>query len=228
MNLAKMFEAQRILVARIEKEHPRAEGEDRLPKLILALQVELGELANEWRGFKFWSKYQKPSKNLHTTQGATTHNAAFYRCSDDHCQEQFDKNDNRLNDLFGKNDEDCPVCEQGLLYAFRNKNPLLEEYVDCLHFILSIGLELNIQEHYAEEVNFNIGSRAKKTFPTDEFRNTFRKIAVFDMHWNEQDSMDVFNAFATLGDSLGFSEGEVEEAYFRKNAINHERQATGY
>lgn len=204
MNLAKLFEAQRILVARIEKEHPRAEGEDRLSKLILALQVELGELANEWRGFKFWSNDQDPrNKDIkcHACKGS-----GVFSLPDD----PF---------------EPCLLCDST---GIQDKNPMLIEYVDCLHVLLNIGLELNIQEHYAEEVNFNIGSRTKRTFPTDEFRNTFRKIAVFDMHWNEQDYMDVFSSFTTLGDSLGFTEDQIEQAYYEKNEINHLRQANGY
>lgn len=49
MNLSKLFEMQKELDEHIEKEHPREPGEDRLAKKILALQVELGELANEWK-----------------------------------------------------------------------------------------------------------------------------------------------------------------------------------
>lgn len=60
MNLAKLFEMQRQLDEHIEKEHPRKPREDRLVKKILALQVELGELANCWRGFKYWSHDQEP------------------------------------------------------------------------------------------------------------------------------------------------------------------------
>lgn len=59
MNLTKLFEMQRELDERIIEQHG-LQGEDLLPKKILALQVELGELAQEWRGFKFWSKDQQP------------------------------------------------------------------------------------------------------------------------------------------------------------------------
>jgi dimeric dUTPase (all-alpha-NTP-PPase superfamily) len=67
MNLQRLFELQRQLDAHIEKEHPRQEGEDRLVKKILALQVELGELANELpEVFKFWSnKKNNYEKALH-------------------------------------------------------------------------------------------------------------------------------------------------------------------
>ncbi len=55
MNLQKLFDTQKVLRDRIGYN-----GEDRFEKLILALLVEIGECANEWRGFKFWSKNQEP------------------------------------------------------------------------------------------------------------------------------------------------------------------------
>ena len=62
MNLTKLFELQRQLDEHIEREHPRQEGEDRLAKKVLALMVELGELANELpEVFKFWS-YKKNNR----------------------------------------------------------------------------------------------------------------------------------------------------------------------
>lgn len=48
MNLEKMFEMQKALDERIIKEK-ELEGQDLPPNLILALQVELVECANEWR-----------------------------------------------------------------------------------------------------------------------------------------------------------------------------------
>ena len=76
-----LFERQRELDAYI-LEQQSLEGQDVLEEKILALLVELGELANETRCFKFWS--QKPSSD---------------------------------------------------------KAVVLEEYVDSIHFLLSIGLE---------------------------------------------------------------------------------------
>ena len=64
MNITKLFEAQAELDAHITEQHPVKDGEDRLANKVLALQVELGELANEWRGFKFWSSNDKPRITL--------------------------------------------------------------------------------------------------------------------------------------------------------------------
>ena len=63
MNLQKMFEMQKALDDRIIKEKG-LEGQDLLPNLILALQVELAECANEWRGFKHWSNDREPRTKI--------------------------------------------------------------------------------------------------------------------------------------------------------------------
>ncbi len=123
MNLAKLFEMQRQLDERIEQKHPRQEGEDRLAKKILALMVELGELANEWRGFKFWSNDQNP-RTTKSLDAMLVGDKDFLRIRN--------------------SQEDCMYCEGTGIQE--ETNPLLEEYVDCLHFILSIGLELGITE----------------------------------------------------------------------------------
>ncbi len=57
MNWELLFQSQKQLDDHIEKEKG-LQGQDLLDKKILALQVELGELANEWRWFKFWSNNQ--------------------------------------------------------------------------------------------------------------------------------------------------------------------------
>lgn len=55
MNLAKLFETQKVLRERINYNEP-----DRFNKLVLALMVELGACANEQRTWKFWSNDQDP------------------------------------------------------------------------------------------------------------------------------------------------------------------------
>lgn len=60
MNLQKLFEMQAELDERIIQQHPELRGQNNLDWKLLALQVELGECANEWRGFKKWSNNQQP------------------------------------------------------------------------------------------------------------------------------------------------------------------------
>jgi len=183
MNLEKLFEAQRKLDEHIEREHPRQEGEDRLAKKILALMVELGELANEHRGFKFWSNDQKPRTN------AVRHKKI-----------------------------------DGKYYFDGVYNPLLEEYVDCLHFILSIGLEIEVSD---EDIEIALEIKENQTS-----QNTFDQF-VLVINWansmhDDNYYHELLASFIVLGEMLGFTWEQVEEAYFQKNAINHERQENGY
>lgn len=182
MNLTKLFETQRILDARIEKEHPRVEGEDRLAKKILALQVELGELANEQRSWKFWSNDQEPRVKVF--------------------------------------DEEYDLIHMESI-GLEQKNPLLEEYVDCLHFILSIGLDLgwkpSVIDLYLKSNDIN-----------DQFLGLFYEVAHFSGHRLKDNYYKLVEVFVGLGEMLGFTWEQIEQAYYDKNAINHTRQDTGY
>src|SRR5690625_7690129 len=132
MNLSKLFPIQKKLDERIVKEKG-LEGQDLLPEKILALQVELGELANEWRGFKFWSENQASNvRVLEVAWGKAPH---LYMCQE--CNGEFHVEE--ANELSYK----CDLCMSKLL-AVVVKNTLLEEYVDCLHFILSIRNEIKL------------------------------------------------------------------------------------
>lgn len=170
MNLQKLFELQRQLDEHIEKEHPREPGEDRLAKKILALMVELGELANELpEVFKFWS--------------------------------------NKKN----------------------NREKALEEFCDGLHFLLSVGLEIT----EPDMIDLKRWNLTKADNITEQFL------------WLMSDVTDLYNSlcndgfskfdyeflllrFIHLGEMLGFSWQEIEEAYLRKNHENHQRQESGY
>lgn len=184
MNLQELFSKQAELDAHIEQEHPRQPGEDRLSKKVLALQVELGELANEWRGFKFWSKDQEPRT--------------------------------RERVLIQVFEDDEPY------YSYETKNPLLEEYVDGLHFFLSVGLELDITPIYVDE--------SFKNDITKLFVNINSGVSTL-LYPESVKDMNYLNAFANfirLGQLLGFACEEVEQAYDAKHQINFERQANGY
>ncbi|WP_273128980.1 dUTP diphosphatase [Bacillus weihaiensis] len=187
MNLTKLFETQKVLRDRIGYEGP-----DRLEKLILALLVEVGECANEWRGFKFWSKDQEPRIKVH------------------------------VFDVFAPD-----VKDENSFYI---KNPLLKEYVDGLHFVLELCNELQLDvdkiEKYIEDRKKVIGTmeyhfgylyhHASSLMNTVEVRNR----VVMMLH--------ITKAYLGLGYRLGLTWEQIEQAYFDKNKVNHERQENGY
>ncbi|MEC2338587.1 dUTP diphosphatase [Bacillus subtilis] len=185
MNLQKMFEMQKALDERIIKEKG-LEGQDLLPNLILALQVELAECANEWRGFKHWSNDREP----------------------------------RI----------CVIDKKGQTAKEYYKNPLLEEYVDCLHFILSIGNRLGwndtdtIDDVVVQHLISDKGFDTAKTF------SCLLSIA-YGFHFSNVEKrtyISLFTTFFELGNKLGFKWEQIEAAYMEKNAVNHQRQQEGY
>lgn len=163
MNITHLFEMQEQLDQRIEIEHG-LEEESLIERKVLALLVELGELANETRCFKFWSK--KPSST---------------------------------------------------------KDVVLEEYVDGIHFILSLGIEMNLQK---ETVNLDFSVSEGGLVPA--FMKVYANIHSFSEIPSKYTYESLLSSYLKLGKSLHFSFEEIERAYFKKNTINHERQNKGY
>ena len=158
MNLEKLLEIQKELDARIESEHPRKFTDHRIEQKIMALQVEIAELANVLpEVFKFWSNK---------------------------------KNDYKL---------------------------ALEEFVDGLHFILSI----------ANETHVTLKRKSIELEPSVFFQ--FAKVFWLAAQLYDDNYVnDLFNYYMNLGWMLGFSEEQIEQAYLEKNKINHQRQNDGY
>lgn len=153
MNLPKLFEMQRVLDTRIVQERGLDESE-LLFKKIDAFRVELHELENETKHFKYWSSKQP------------------------------------------------------------DKSKILEEYVDGLHFILSIGLELG-EQHYESIV-------------TDTLGKQFRTITLYAVLMYEDNYYSLLSKYYLgLGEMLGFTWYEIEQAYVDKNSVNHQRQESG-
>ena len=217
MELTKLFKAQKEL-----REHINYNGEDRFEKLVLALLVEIGECANEWRGFKFWSKNQEPKKGT-SSSTSRADEIEFYLCGN--CNSTYS-----LEEAAGfKEEEECPEC-QHYLFGMKRTNPLLEEYVDGLHFVLELGIELGINpkspalEYMRNESIDN---------PTRAFHWVNRACnAVFwkseREEWWYPEYVELFQWYLRLGELLGFTWEQVENAYFAKNQINHSRQENGY
>lgn len=203
MNFKKLFETQAALDAAIFEKHQELKGQDNLDWKVLALQVELGECANEWRGFKKWSTNQQPR----------THKVV--RCHACGGQGFF------LG--FQNTQENCGYCEGAGIQE--ETNPLLEEYVDVLHFALSIGLEINTQ---VESVY--LLDKYKHSI-TQQFSGLMIAVGLLAVQ-NEESRIEsyqnVFAGIIRLGLKLGFTLEQIEEAYYSKNKINHERQQSGY
>lgn len=161
MMIEQLFDIQRQLDEVILNNH-NLHNKDLVPAKILAFEVELGELANETRCFKFWSNKKSSPKAV-----------------------------------------------------------VLEEYVDCLHFLLSIGLDENF-------VDAQIHIKNSPRDLVQQFQEVFLRSSRFYQSLKEEDYVALFEVFLSLGQNLGFTWEEIEEGYLRKNKINHQRQDEGY
>ncbi|WLR60780.1 dUTP diphosphatase [Guptibacillus hwajinpoensis] len=162
MKFEHLFTLQRQLDTRIVKEH-NLEHEDLFENKLLALKVEIGELANETRCFKYWSK-KAPSP----------------------------------------------------------KETILEEYVDGIHFILSLGIELGITTYEAVSKGDLAGSEVHA------FHRVYKAIDQVASKKNEEAFNDLMESYLLLGQLIGLRFEEMNEAYLKKNKVNHNRQDQGY
>lgn len=129
--------------------------------------------------------------------------------------------------------------------AYCETNPLLEEYVDCVHFYLSIarqngwidsmyisedaleetreqGLDGGISSAFLEAVYWLLKMQVEREpmKRTEEITGKTAKEFCFANSWY------VFIAIGMVG--FDFTWKQISEAYVAKNATNHERQSNGY
>lgn len=161
MKLSKLFTMQRELDSFIQNN--RASNTEVFREKGLALLVELAELANETRSFKFWST-KGPSENA----------------------------------------------------------VILEEYVDSIHFLLSLGIEKNFDsvDVWPEgEVEGEL---------TELFIKTTESILQFLNELTIGSYENVWVHYGAIANMLGFTHSNIIDAYIAKNEENYERQKSGY
>ncbi|WP_102263816.1 dUTP diphosphatase [Mesobacillus jeotgali] len=163
MNTTTLFKMQKALDSHIESQHG-LENEDLFDRKVLALLVEIGELANETRCFKFWSV--KPASETET---------------------------------------------------------ILEEFVDGVHFILSLGIECGF-----EDLETITQSQLDELDATKQFLSIYEYAQKFRNSRSKEDYVQLFQGYLKLAQLLGLNEDQIEQAYIKKNEVNYERQRKGY
>lgn len=116
------------------------------------------------------------------------------------------------------------VNETKIFKFWSVKNPdrekMLEEYVDTLHFALSIGNDLGYTHHtYTDKADRDLNSL------TIGLTNLITIIPQSRSHTHMK---LLFDLIIKLGYQLGFDEKTVTDAYMAKNETNFVRQANGY
>lgn len=194
MDINELFKLQEKLEENVNGRNEITK-EERIESKLLAIKVELGELANNWRGFKYWKRDKTPltkgTRETYEVQGETT----------------------------------TGEC-----------NPLLEEYVDVLHLVMSIGIEEGHEQIDIEkekEEYLEIGITFKDTTLLKQFNTMFYFVVQYEDAENQGEDkedkyIDLFLAILSLGEMLGYSWNEIVSEYVRKNEINHNRQVNGY
>ncbi len=129
---------------------------------IVALMVELGEVSNEIRFFKFWSN--KPASE---------------------------------------------------------KEVIIDELVDCLHFAFSLGNTLE-----CEEWTFIPGDMKRPL--TIIYFDVVNKLTELVSNKDLKLFKSMLFNLVEIAWHLNYSMEDIEEAYNKKNAINYERQNNGY
>lgn len=161
MDWKALYSMQEQLDNYIEEKHDLL-NRDVFQEKYLALLVELGELANETRCFKFWSTKPRNEKSI-----------------------------------------------------------ILEEYVDGTHFILSLGIEKGYQ--YDGRKRGGISQTE-----TEQFNNVFGACTAFEQEPTKENYVSLFDNYLQLGELLGFTEADIQNAYLKKNEVNYARQDQGY
>ncbi|WP_373893019.1 dUTP diphosphatase [Virgibacillus sp. CBA3643] len=161
MDWKALYSMQKQLDNYIEEKHDLLD-KDVFQEKYLALLVELGELANETRCFKFWSTKPRNEKNV-----------------------------------------------------------ILEEYVDGTHFILSLGIDKGYQ-YEGKELGLTVLNE------TEQFNHVFEACIVFKQDPTKANYVRLFESYLQLGELLGFTEADIQDAYLKKNEVNYVRQDQGY
>lgn len=219
MNLEKMIDMQKKLDAHITKSKG-LKGTGNHDWKTLALDVELSELANEWRGFKRWSEDKKPR-------------TALYRWKD------------ALGKMYESPTDPNQLVENFPGIELRTVNPLLEEYADCVSFFLSIANEKGWQERLylheeaiweLEETGLQGGITGalleikyhllKSFMEIKPDENIEKLYGMTKQEFHFSTAWFVFVAIGLIG--FKFTEEQIGQAYFDKNKVNFERQSNGY
>ena len=162
MNIKKMLEAQKEL----DKAHMEKGGLTEYPLEMVqtAYRVELGELLQEWKQFKFW----------------------------------------KLN--------------KGKV----NREKMLEEWADCMHFALSLeNYNICPNEGYYDYISKHAEEDIEKYLYAENDIYIVLKRCFTDFDY-------IVEYTIILGLKLGFTMEELEQAYWKKNKINWERIKNDY
>lgn len=127
------------------------------------------------------------------------------------------------------------INETRIFKFWSNKSPerekMLEEYVDGIHFFLGNAIDRG----WEESVHTIAEGIKENTTPIESIERTYLEINYYlsAIEVRKANHPKYFESawllYLSLGmNAFGFTGEEIEAAYFAKNQINHDRQASGY
>ena len=202
MNFKKLQAMQAKLDEAILADKAPMTAEERFNKTLVALSVEIAEVANTVEHFKFW----KDSKG------------------------KIDRGRFSVIHIF--NEEELVEVEYtedstGIQYTDWEayKLTLIEECSDALHFILSLANQIDYKIVGLGK-HFKISEDADSLEKNFLFLNYVIGSAEFK-HFRTDLEM-IIDVFFSYINQLDIAQQELEQAYYDKNKINYERLENGY
>ena len=98
---------------------------------------------------------------------------------------------------------------------------VLDEYVDGLHFFLSLGIDINVNKKA-----YNHTKHADNL--TDQILEVYRLASIFLKKQDEKSYVKAFQAFINITPLLKVRWSTIEKAYYKKLGENYSRQDNNY
>lgn len=102
-----------------------------------------------------------------------------------------------------------------------DKEVVLDEFADGLHFILSLGID---KGYIIDSISIN----DDETSLTETYLNTYELISIFKHTQSFMDYVKMFESYLKLLIKVGYTWEEAHEAYLKKLQVNHQRQENNY
>lgn len=205
MNFKKLQAMQAKLDEAILAEKAPMTAEERFNKTLVALSVEIAEVANTVEHFKFWkdNKGKVDSKRFRKMDYGK-HGIAYEDWGDGAKKATVD-------------------------FAEAHRLTLIEECSDALHFILSLANQLGYE---IDLCNWEISQELKEDYLIYVNRDTFFLFKSFrdkkSISITRENLFRLILGIFGYFESLGITKKELEQAYYDKNKINYERLENGY
>lgn len=195
MNFKKLQAMQAKLDEAILKEKAPMTAEERFNKTLVALSVEIAEVANTAEHFKFWkdNKGKVDSKRFLTGADKTYYDT---------------------------------VKLEKVTFTEAHKLTLVEECSDCLHFVLSLA-----NQYQLEITSIKLPDRKQFGIPTLETMYLAVQECLTNSYFELNASLmknELLPRFFEYFHALGVTDEELEQAYYEKNKVNYERLENGY